>query len=97
FRSDKTRIIYNETLELAGIPPEAHRYQVNGKSALEWLMDNNTGYGIRTDQDSGIVNNANEWSKEVGDDRYVVDLIKKLVTVSIGTVEITENLPKLGL
>ena len=95
--SDKTRIIYNKTLELAGIPPEAHRYLVNGKSALEWLMDDNTGYGIRTDRDSGITNDPNEWCKELGDDRYVVDLIKKLVTVSLETVEVVESLPRLGL
>lgn len=69
---------------------------MNGKSALEWLMDDNTGYGIRTDRDSGIVNDPNEWCKEVGDDRYVVDLIKRLVTVSLRTVEVVENLPRLG-
>ncbi len=95
--SDKSRIVYNQTLDLAGIPPEAHRYQVNGKPALEWLMDNNTGYGVRTDRDSGIVNDPNEWCKEVGDDRYLVDLIKRLVTVSLRTVEIVESLPELGL
>lgn len=95
--SDKSRITYNETLELAGIPPEAHHYQVNGKSALEWLMDNNTGYGIRTDRESGIKNDSNEWCKEVGNERYVVDLLKRLVTVSIKTVEVVKNLPSLGL
>lgn len=58
-------------------------------------MDNNTGYGVRTDPDSGIVNDPNEWCKEVGDERYVVDLIKKLVTVSLGTVEVVESLPEL--
>ena len=95
--SDKNSIVYNETLELAGIPREAYSYQVNGKSALEWLMDNNTGYGIRTDRESGITNDPNEWCREAGDERYVVELIKRIVTVSVRTVAIAKSLPDLGL
>ena len=95
--SDKSRIVYNETLDLTGVPDDAHRYQVNGKSALEWLLDNRTGYGVRTDRDSGILNDPNAWCEEIGDERYVVDLIKRIVTVSLKTVEITDRLPRLNL
>lgn len=91
---DKTTIIYNNSLTLRGIPLEAYEYQVNGKSAIEWLMDR---YQRKIDRDSKITNDPNDWAAEVGDERYVVDLIKRVVRVSVETVRIVNDLPPLAI
>ena len=62
----------------------------NGKSALAWLVDR---YQVRTDKDSGIVNDPNDYSD---DPRYIVDLIERVITVSMKTLEIVSALPKLN-
>lgn len=90
-KPDKTTIIYNANLTLSGIPMEAYDYVVNGKSAIEWIMDR---YQVKTDKNSGIVNDPNQWSE---DPRYIVDLIKRIVRVSMETVRIVNSLPSLGL
>ncbi len=89
---DKTRIVINSHLTLAEIPEEAYRYEVNGKSAIEWIMDR---YQIKTDSDSGIVNDPNDWGREHQDPRYIVDLVKRIVSVSMATTEIVDRLPDL--
>ncbi len=86
----KDTIIYNSTTVLRCIPPEAYEYVVNGKSALEWVMER---YAVTTDKDSGIVNDPNAWCDEVGDPRYIIDLVKRVVRVSVETVRIVKNLP----
>jgi predicted helicase len=90
-KTDKSKIIYNNTLTLEGIPEEAYEYVVNGRSAIEWLLDR---YQVYTDKDSGITNDPNDWCTEVGDPRYIVDLIKRVVTVSLETMKIVKALPK---
>jgi len=90
--ADKTRLIYNPHLTLAGIPPEAHKYVLGTRSAIDWLIDR---YYVKTDKKSGIVNDANAWGLEQGNPRYIIDLIKRVTTVSVRTVEIVNNLPKL--
>jgi predicted helicase len=92
--TDKTRIVYNNYLTLAGIPEEAYRYEVNGRSAIEWIIDR---YQIKTDRDSGIVNDPNNWTTEHEHPRYIVDLLKRIVSVSVATSEIVERLPELEL
>jgi len=87
---DKTAIAYNTHLTLTGIPLEAYRYVVNGKSALEWIMER---YAVTKDKDGGIVNDPNEWSDNP---RYIVDLLKRIVRVSLETVKIVEALPALN-
>ena len=91
---DRTQIVYNEWLTLAGIPEEAHRYVVGPRSALEWLIDR---YRVRTDKASGIVNDVNDWGLELEppNPRYIVELVKRIVTVSVETVRIVESLPPL--
>lgn len=84
---DKTVIVYNSTLQLTGIPMEAYDYIVNGKSALDWVMER---YQVTVDKDSGIRNDPNEWSD---DPRYIVDLVKRVVAVSLGTLEVVNGLP----
>jgi len=88
--ADCTSIVVNKTLTLTGIPDEAYRYEVNGQSALWWIMDR---YRMKTDKASGIVNDPNEWSD---DQRYIVDLIKRIVRVSIETMQIVDVLPALN-
>ena len=92
-KPDKTKIVYNTKLTLADIPPEAYEYVVNGKSALEWIMDR---YQVKQDKDSKIVNDPNKWCEEQENPRYIVDLIKRIVTVSLATNEIVNGLPKLS-
>ena len=93
---DKTKIIFNGNVTLSGIPVEAYDYIVNGKSALEWIMER---YCISVDlnakgEGSGIKNDPNEWSEEP---RYIVDLVKRIVRVSIETNKIVKNLPALDI
>ncbi|MFM6092145.1 MAG: type ISP restriction/modification enzyme, partial [Dolichospermum sp.] len=87
---DKTTIIYNSKITLSQIPLETYEYIVNGKSALEWVMER---YKITKDKDSGIVNDPNHWSE---DPRYIVDLVKRIVRVSLETVRIVKSLPALN-
>ena len=90
-KTDKSRIIYNDQLHLAGIPAETYSYIVNGKSALEWIMER---YAVTTHKDSGIVNDPNDWCKEQSNERYIVDLIKRIVHLSVESVKIIEGLPE---
>lgn len=92
--ADRSTVIYNSTLTLTGIPAKAYEYQVNGKSAIEWIMDR---YEIKTDKASGIVNDPNHWGEEMGNPSYIIDLLKRMVTVSIRTVEVVDALPQLNL
>jgi len=91
-KTDKSRIIYNASLTLDGIPPEAGKYMVNGKSALDWVVER---YTVTTHKDSGIVNDPNDWCAEIGNERYIVDLIKRIVTLSVESVRIIDGLPML--
>ncbi|MDP9294292.1 MAG: transposase [Actinomycetota bacterium] len=86
---DRTTIVYNAHLTLDGIPERAYEYEVNGRPAIEWIIDR---YQIRTDKDSGIVNDPNAYSD---DPRYIVDLLRRIVTVSLKTLEITDQLREL--
>jgi predicted helicase len=89
-KPDKTVIIYNHNLVLREIPIEAYEYVVNGKSAIEWVMER---YAVTTDKASGIKNDPNDWSE---DPRYILDLLKRVVRVSVETVRIVGGLPALG-
>ena len=90
---DKTRIIYNSKVTLAGIPLDAYDYVVNGKPALEWVMER---YQITVDKSSGIKNDPNDWCREHGDPRYIIDLLKRVARVSIETNRIVDSLPQLN-
>jgi predicted helicase len=87
---DKTTIIYNSKITLTGIPLQAYEYIVNGKPALEWIMER---YQLTRDKDSGITNNPNDWSD---DPRYIIDLVKRIVRVSVESVKIVNSLPPLN-
>src|SRR5690606_6808427 len=93
-KGDKSTIIYNEQITIENIPEKAYEYVVNGKSAIEWILDR---YQIKTDKASGITNDPNDWAKEVGNPRYILDLLLSVINVSIQTVDIVNSLPKLSL
>ena len=88
---DKTRIIYNEKLTIANIPLEVYEYVVNGKSAIEWLMER---YAVTTDKASGIKNDPNDWALEHNDPSYIFNLVLRIITVSLETMKIVKALPK---
>ncbi len=92
-KPDKTAIIYNAHLTLRGIPLEAYDYVVNGKSAIEWIMER---YAVTINKDSQIRNDANDWQWSE-DPRYIVDLVKRVVRVSVETMGIVEGLPFIGI
>ena len=85
----KDMLVVNENLTLAGIPAEAHQYVVNGRTPLEWLIDR---YQIRTDSDSGIVNDPNKWGEEHDYPKYIVELVKRIVRLSVETVRLVGEL-----
>ena len=87
--TDKTQLKYNESLTLAGIPAKALEYRLGKRSALEWLIDQ---YRVKVDKNrSEIVNDAND----VENPRYIVELIGSVITVSLETVKVVEELPPL--
>ena len=92
---DKTTVIYNANITMRNIPLEAYDYVVNGKPALEWVMERQV---VKQDKTSGIVNDANDFANEtIGDPRYPMDLFLRVITVSLETMKIVRNLPKLDI
>ncbi|MYB96245.1 DEAD/DEAH box helicase [Candidatus Poribacteria bacterium] len=85
---DKAQLKYNDFLTLDGIPLEVYDYRLGTRSALEWIVDQ---YRVKVDKRSGIVNDPNR----VDEPRYIVDLIARVITVSLKTVEIIAALPPL--
>ncbi len=90
---DKTTIAYNSQITLSGIPLEAYDYIVNGKPAIEWIMER---YQITRDKDSGIPNDPNDWAREHNQPRYILDLLKRVITVSLETMKLVHALPPLN-
>lgn len=89
-KADKTKIQYNSQITIEKIPLEAYEYVVNGKSAIEWIMER---YAITTDKASGITNNPNDWADEHNDEKYIYNLLLRIINLSVQTVEIVKNLP----
>lgn len=92
--ADKSIIIYNSEITVSGIPPEAHEYMLGSRSAIDWIIER---YQVKTDKASGIVNDPNDWAEEQGNPRYILDLLARLVTVSVETVKIVTSLPPLEI
>ncbi len=94
-KGDKSAVIYNDFITIRDIPVEAYEYVVNGKPALEWVMERQC---VKTDKDSGIVNDANLYAMEtMGDPAYPLKLFQRVITVSIETMKIVRSLPKLDI
>ncbi|MCC6600946.1 MAG: hypothetical protein IT223_09770, partial [Crocinitomicaceae bacterium] len=84
-------IHYNNKITISNIPAKAYQYVVNGKSAIEWIMER---YAKSTHKESGITNNPNDWAEEAGNPRYILDLLLSIINVSVQTVDIVNSLPK---
>ena len=94
-KGDKSTIIYNGKITLRNIPLEAWDYVVNGKAALDWVMERQC---VKTDKASGIINDANDWAIEtMGNPKYPLELFQRVVTVSLETQKIVAALPKLDI
>ena len=91
---DKSGIVCSADITLSGIPEQTHQYRLGSRSALDWIIER---YQVRTDSKSGITNDPNDWATEHNDPRYIIDLIKRVTTVSVRTVEIVEGLPNLSI
>ena len=85
--SGKDAIRVNEWLTLAGIPQACFQYRLGNRSALEWVIDQ---YQVSTDARSGIVSDPNRED----DEQYIVQLVGKMVTVSVETVRLVEELAR---
>ncbi|MDD2800018.1 MAG: DEAD/DEAH box helicase family protein [Methylococcales bacterium] len=93
--TDKTTVIYNHKITMTGIPLEAYEYVVNGKPALEWVMERQA---VTTHKESGIVNDANLWAIEtMHDAAYPLKLFQRVITVSLETMKIVKVLPRLDI
>lgn len=90
-KDQKDTIIYNSKIIVSNIPAQAYEYVVNGKSAIEWVMER---YQVSTHKESGITNNPNDWANETGKPRYILDLLLSVINVSVHTVDIVNALPK---
>ena len=92
---DLTTLHYNGRITLTGIPLAAYDYIVNGKPALDWVVERQC---VKTDKESGIVNDANDWATEtMGNPRYPLELFQRVITVSLETMKIVGSLPFLDI
>lgn len=91
-KKDKSIILYNDAITIRNIPLTAYDYIVNGRSAIEWVMES---YRVKTDKASGIVNDPNDWAKEHDDPAYILRLLLSVITVSEKTLAITSALPRI--
>lgn len=87
--NDVTKLIYNKQVTISGIPAEADEYMLGSRSAIAWLIDR---YQVKKDKASGIVNDPNDWADEVGNPRYIVDLIGRVTRVAMETVRIVDSM-----
>lgn len=93
-KEDKSTILYNSRITLQNIPAQAHDYIVNGRSALEWILDR---YQVKTDKDSGILNDPNDWAREHNSPAYILNLLLSVIDLSVKSVGIVKGLPKTGV
>jgi predicted helicase len=92
---DLTTIHYNEFITVQNIPAHAHDYVINGRSAIDWVVERQ---GVRTDKDSGIVNDSNDWAIEtMQNPKYPLELLLRVITLSVGTLKLVGELPKLDV
>lgn len=94
-KGEKGTVVYNKRITIKDIPVEAYEYVVNGKPALEWVMERQ---GVSTHKDSGIVNDANDWAIEtMNNPAYPLELFLRVITVSLETMKVVKDLPKLDI
>ncbi|MFW9032967.1 DEAD/DEAH box helicase [Corynebacterium striatum] len=91
--NDVTTLVYNKSVTVRDIPTEADEYMLGSRSALAWIIDR---YQVKKDKASGIVNDPNDWADEMGNPRYIVDLIAKVTRVAVETVRIVQGIREVG-
>lgn len=91
-KDQKDIIIFNSDIKIKNIPLEAYDYQVNGKSAIEWIVER---YAVTVNKDSGIENNPNLWCEENKNPRYILDLLLSVISLSLKTNELIKKLPRI--
>lgn len=89
-----TELRYNDNITIKNIPTEAHDYIVNGRSPLGWIIDQ---YRVKIDKQALIKNDPNDWGREHGNPRYILDLILRVIEVSVRTMKIIDELPKVDV
>lgn len=89
--NDRSTIVLNDTISISNIPAKAYQYIVNGRSAIEWIMDQ---YRVKTDKKSGITDDPNDYSD---DPKYIFNLLLRIINVSVQTVDLINQLPKLQI
>jgi predicted helicase len=87
---DKTTLAVNDSLTLAGIPPETFTYRLGNRSALDWIIDQ---YQVYTDPRTHITSDPNAWGEEHNNPEYIIQLVAKIITVSLETMKIVNTLP----
>lgn len=85
---DLSVIVYNDTITIKNIPEKAYEYIVNGSSAIKWIIDQ---YQVKIDKKSGITDDPNDFSD---DPKYILNLLLSVITVSIRTLELIDELPE---
>ena len=85
--NDKGTIIFNDYITISNIPERAYEYVVNGRSAIEWIMES---YRVKTDKDSGITDDPNTY----GDEKYIFNLLISVISVSLKTLDLIESMPE---
>ena len=91
-KDDKTTVKYNENLTIEGIPLEAYNYQINGKSAIEWVMER---YSIKIDKKTSIKNDINDYIDETNQkSEYILEIFQKIITISLKTNQLVNSLPE---
>ena len=85
--NDKGTIIFNDYITISNIPERAYEYVVNGRSAIEWIMES---YRVKTDKDSGITDEPNTY----GDEKYIFNLLISVISVSLKTLDLIESMPE---
>lgn len=91
---DRTRVLYNRHVTIASIPLRAHDYRLGSRSALDWVLNQ---HQVTTDKASSITNDPNDWATEHNEPRYIFDLLRRVVTVSMRTLDVVDSLPPLDL
>ena len=86
--NDLSVIIFNSDITISNIPEKAYKYVVNGRSAIEWIIDQ---YQVKTDRKSGITDDPNDYSD---DEKYIFNLLLRIINVSVQTVDLINSLPK---
>ena len=85
--NDKGTIIFNDYITISNILERAYEYVVNGRSAIEWIMES---YRIKTDKDSGITDDPNTY----GDEKYIFNLLISVISISLKTLDLIDSMPE---